>query len=581
MQQRQGDEGRRRSPFVAAVLSFLIPGLGQAYAGDVRRGVVLAAPVIVAAALLGGLVADAGTRLRLEASLASPTALLVVLALDALLFAYRLVAVVDAYRLAVNGPPPQRATRLAGLRLPGAPLSLAGLLAVLLVLPLAHVALARYDLIAYDLVTSIGGSGGNEPTGSPGTPSPASPGPSEASSPTATAEPSGQPWNGTDRLNILLLGVDHRPDGSYLNTDTMIVVSIDPVTRRVALLSLPRDTIDVPLAGGGTYAGKINGLWSAVAGNNPTAGEASRGYRTLMGALGTLYRLDIQYYVQVDFSGFKQVVDTLGGVTIDVQSPVQDDHFPLTDSTAIRVYIPPGFQHMDGAAALIYARSRHGSSDFDRAQRQQRVLLALRHQVDPLSLLAPGRLEAFVGALKAAVHSNIPPEMFPSLITLASSVDLDHARTLVFTPPFYETDDGPPNYTLTPFVDRIRRAVIDAFRVDKTLEASRAKIADEAATVWVLDGSGKVGQAGAVSDYLAYLGMESSIPTANGGRADSLDHVATEITVYNGAEAQLPETIRVLEATFGGTVATLTDPAVSADIVLITGSTTPKLVVPP
>ncbi|MGH2407506.1 MAG: LCP family protein [Candidatus Limnocylindrales bacterium] len=574
------DDGRQRSPFAAAFLSFVFPGLGQAYAGDPRRGLVLALPPLALLIVLVVMLVDPGARLRLEASLSSPTVLIVVLGLDIALLLYRLVAVVDAFRR-------------AGGRLRLAQLSVAGLLAVLLVTPLAHVALAHYDLLAYDLVTSIGNAGGAEPTDTLGGSATASSGPS-GTSPGAgaspTVEPTGVPWDGTTRLNILLLGVDHRPGGNYLNTDTMIVVSIDPVTRRVALLSLPRDTIDVPLPAkwaaasyfGGSYPGKINALWS-LATDSPNlfpGTTASRGYTAIKGALGDLYKLDIQYYVEVDFAGFREVVDTLGGVTVDVQSPVQDDHYPVTDSRALRLYIAPGFHHFDGVDALAYARSRHGSSDFDRAQRQQRLVLSLRQQLDPVQLLQPGRLEALVGALKDAVHTDIPAELFPNLVTLASSVDLAHARTLVFTPPYYETDDGAPLFTLTPFVDRIRRAAANAFKVDATLEASRAKIADEAATVWVLDGSGKVGQAGAVSDYLAYLGMQSSIPTSNGGRADRLDYAATSITAFNGAELRLPETIRVMAATFGVPVVARTDPSVTADIVVITGANTPKLVVP-
>ena len=110
----------------------------------------------------------------------------------------------------------------------------------------------------------------------------------------------------------------------------------NPVTRRVALLSLPRDTIDVPLPGGGTYPDKINGLWSSAAGAKLTGDAAARGYNALMGALGTLYRLDIQYYVELDFTGFREVVDTLGGVTVDVQSPVLDSPCPRRSGAATR-----------------------------------------------------------------------------------------------------------------------------------------------------------------------------------------------------------------------------------------------------
>ena len=171
----------------------------------------------------------------------------------------------------------------------------------------------------------------------------------------------------------------------------MIVVSIDPVSKNVALFSLPRDTVDVPLPAsaqgvfGSVYAGKINSLWTNAR-NRPDAfpgtGNA-RGYNAIKETLGTLYHLNIQYYVMVNFQGFKKVVDTLGGVTIDVQNPVVDDRYPADDGTDLRVYIPAGVQHMTGAQALVYARSRHGSNDFDRASRQQRVILSIRQQASP------------------------------------------------------------------------------------------------------------------------------------------------------------------------------------------------------
>src|SRR5437763_241063 len=94
--------------------------------------------------------------------------------------------------------------------------------------------------------------------------------------------------------------------------------------------------------------------------------QAQRGFNALKATLGNLYGLQIDYYVEVNFDGFKQVLDTLGGVTINVQNPVTDNYYPGDDGRLHRVYIPTGIQHMTGAEALIYARSRHGSNDFDR-----------------------------------------------------------------------------------------------------------------------------------------------------------------------------------------------------------------------
>jgi LCP family protein required for cell wall assembly len=477
------------------------------------------------------------------------------------------------------------------------PIGVAGLLAVILVASIAHVAVARYDLIAYDLVTAIGQTDEEEPDPSEAL---ATDEPTDAGNglstddpaatgavPTATVEP--VTWDGKERLNVLLLGVDKRKGQTSYNTDTMIVLSIDPVTNQAAMLSLPRDTVDVPLPRqwrahgfyGGVYPAKINSLWARARGQaNLFPGERKdRGYTALKGALGELYQLKIPYYVQVDFDGFRKVVNTLGGVIIDVQMPVSDDNYPIGGGRSTNIYIPSGYQHMDGDEALAYARARHRTSDFDRAQRQQRVITSLREQVDPASLLEPGRLESLVGTLKDSVRTDVPPELFPSLVSLAGQLDADDVRSLVFTPPVYQ-NECLSCYSLSPKVEAIRRAVRNVFKVDKQLERTRVKVGEEGAVVWVLNGSGTDGQAAAVAEYLDYLGMNASVPTAGGGRADRSDYVRPVITVYNGAEAVMPTTIIALEEALGVKSVLKSDRLVKADVIVVTGSRTPRLDVP-
>ncbi len=590
---------RHRSPFVAAFLSFLFPGLGQAYTGFVLRGLVLAAPMILLLALLAGVLATRSTRDALLAQLTSPTVLLLVLVANVLLLAYRLLVIVDAFRLAalVEGAAVAPVGRLSRARLSFSPLALVGLLAILVVTPVLHVSAARYNVLAYQFVTGISGSeqgDGEGPTDTPG--------PSGTATLTPGASGTQQPlpqWNGKDRLNILLVGVDQRQGEATFNTDTMIVASIDPVSKQVAMLSLPRDMEGIPLPASwpahayyanGLYPAKINSLWSRAAGAPglfPFPGNRiNRGYQALKGALGALYQLNIQYYVSVNFEGFQKAVDELGGVTIDVQMPVTDDHMPIPDSRAVNLYIPAGIQHLDGQAALAYARARHTSNDFDRAQRQQRVILSLREQTDLRSLLDFGRLERLTADLKDAVHTDIPADLFPQLMGLGESLDLGHLHSLVFTPPRYAIECANPAaacfYSLTARVPQIRQAVKNAFNISPQLEASWLKLAAEGATVEVINGSGVAGQASNVADWLQYLGFDAEVSTINGGRADRLDYQQTVVTVYNGAAADLPETIRVLEAQFGVTVLTKSDPGIATkDFVLVTtGKLTPKFTVP-
>ncbi|MGP1675404.1 MAG: LCP family protein, partial [Candidatus Limnocylindrales bacterium] len=359
------------------------------------------------------------------------------------------------------------------------------------------------------------------------------------------------PWDGKERLNILLIGADEQGGGH--NTDTLITVSIDPVTKQVAMFSLPRDTQNVPIPAGPArsvwgrvYGGKINSFFAQ---NRRRAdlwpgNDRTRGYNALKSVLGELYGLDIRYFVEVNFTGFKKVIDAVGGVTINVQVPVVDDQFPGTTGRVQRVYIPSGIQHMDGDQALRYARSRHTSTDFDRGARQQRVLLSLQQQADPSSLIP--RLPELVDALKSAVRTDVPLDQLDELLGLASEVDTGSIHSYVFAPPFYQQEVLTGYYTL-PYVDRIRTAIRDAFKSSPADEAQRESLATEGAGVWVLNGTGTQSRGTDLAGYLEYHGLAASAPrTAPEGAVPA----NTVITVYNGAEADLPATVAYLEGLF-------------------------------
>jgi len=350
------------------------------------------------------------------------------------------------------------------------------------------------------------------------------------------------------------LGIDQRPADSTFNTDTMIVVSIDPSTKRVAMFSIPRDTVNVPLppgplrsAFGLTYGQKINSFFTTVRDRADLCSgtSASRGYTCLKSVLGYLYGLDVQYYIQVNFDGFKKVVDALGGLTINVQSPVIDDTYPSDVGSTLRIYIPSGIQHMTGAQALIYARSRHGSSDFDRSARQQRVITSVLAQTDIAAILR--RIDDLAAAFKQTVRTDIPREIVPQLLGLAQGIDVKAIRSFVFAPPLYETEDYVPGVHdfLYPLVSKIRAAVKTAFTVDPNFEAQREKIAQELGIVWVLNGSSRPTEGDDVAGYLEYLGVNATAPNQKTAAL-----ATPQIVVYNGAESRLTATIAFLESTF-------------------------------
>jgi LCP family protein required for cell wall assembly len=597
MPSEQEARPRVRSPFAAAVLSLLFPGLGHAYAGAFDRALAFAAAPLLLLALGGGVVFRLD-RLQLAGLAVQGWFLTAVFVGNLIALVYRLIAIVDAWRVAqllnawdagAGGPRRPIAPR------PG-PVSVAGVLAVVLVMSGAHVAVARYDLLATSLADCVfTADAARCPEPSTSAVPTLAPDASTSLEPTLSLPPEGSPlpnatvppWNGKDRLNILLIGTDQRPSEGTYNTDTLIVVSIDPATKRVAMFSLPRDTVDVPVPAGPArtalgpiYTRKINSFFSAVRNRADLfpGTAATRGYNGLKAILGELYGLQIQYFVEVNFDGFRQVVDALGGVTINVQVPVVDDVFPDDTGALQRIYIPAGMRHMTGAEALVYARSRHGSNDFDRGQRQQRVLVALRDQVD-ISTVLP-RIDELAQAVGQALRTDIPREVVPQMLGLAESIDTRSIRSYVFAPPVYQTEnaDSPRGYIVQPKVSVIRSAVKNAFAADTTLESTREALATEGARIWVLRGSTRGGDPNNIADYLEYLGMTASAPT---GRGDTTSGTKTRIVVYNGAETRLTETIKVLESLFGVTSTTATDPAGLVDVVVTTGAETPSLTPPP
>ena len=612
MQNPQRPARRTRSAFAAAFLSLLFPGLGQAYSGAIARGLGFAAVPFLSLALLGGLALRAD-RLSILGFVLQQPVLIALLVLNAILLVYRLVAVVDAWQVAryMNsyGGTGERGTGRS--RLPLSPLSVAGLVATLLVLSAGHVAVARYNVLALDLVGCVFSdssatncdfpdatpAAGGSPDASDSLAVGDSPNPSDAaptpigSAVSGTPAPTLPPWNGTDRLNILLVGIDQRPGDATFNTDTTIVVSIDPVSKEVAMFQVPRDTVDVPVPAnaqgvwGATYTGKINGWWRANAGRGdlwPGSNSTSRGANALKAILSQLYFGDptkIPYYVMVDFTGFQRAVDTLGGAFVNVQIPVIDDYYPKSGN--IRVYVPAGPQVMTGDEALIYARSRHGkngigSNDFDRGRRQQRVLLSIHDQVNPQAILA--NLPSLIDTIQRSVKTDIPPSMIGSLLSLSSQVDTKNLHSFVFQPPYFETDmwepSGHTNSDIVIHADRVRQAVASAFTVDPKLQAQQEALAAEGGRVYVLNGSGRSGLATSLSDYLAYAGIDASAPTQTARTI-----ATTTIVVYNGAEDRVPKTIAYLETLFGVKSTTVTDPSVTVDIVVTAGKDAPNLTI--
>lgn len=185
-----------------------------------------------------------------------------------------------------------------------------------------------------------------------------------------------EPWNGTSRLNVLVMGIDRRPgeEGLGYRSDTMMLVSFNPATQQLGVLSIPRDLyVQVP---GYSARQRIN---TALA-----LGELQRpGYGPTL-AMQTVqmnFGIGVNAFVVADFTALVKVVDAVGGIDVDVPTPIADYEFPNMSYGFDPLILDAGLQHMDGYTAQKYARTRHGDSDFDRAARQQQVIFAIRDQI--------------------------------------------------------------------------------------------------------------------------------------------------------------------------------------------------------
>ncbi|MGZ6265373.1 MAG: LCP family protein, partial [Candidatus Limnocylindrales bacterium] len=189
----------------------------------------------------------------------------------------------------------------------------------------------------------------------------------------STATPAPTYPSNPDRITFLLIGVDLMTGRSHTLTDSMILATLDVRTNQATLISVPRDTGNFALYYGGAVSGgfKLNELMESA--SSPSFGSPDSGIETLANEIGFLVGLPVDYYAAVDLEAFVQIVQAMGGVDINVTTPVND---PFTGT-----FVPAGLVHMDGHLALKYARSRMSTSDYARSSRQQDVLTALAHKV--------------------------------------------------------------------------------------------------------------------------------------------------------------------------------------------------------
>lgn len=215
-------------------------------------------------------------------------------------------------------------------------------------------------------------------------------------------------------INLLVLGTDGRDqqDGPP-RTDLIMVIMLNRAPERATVLSIPRD-LWVPIDGYGE--GKINTAFFLGSLDGDGTILARRTVEDLLG-------IEIDHALRVDFNGFRKVVDTLGGIAIEVPEAIDDPAFPDGNYGTIHLEIPAGRQVMDGETALQYARTRYGGTDQDRALRQQQVVDALRERaMEPGSL---ARAPLLIRDLSSEIETDLSLADLFALARLGRGLDRD------------------------------------------------------------------------------------------------------------------------------------------------------------
>lgn len=446
-------------PWLGAVLSFVFPGLGQAYLRRPRRALLFGTPalavILLAAGVLTGVIGG------LRNSLLDNQVLIGILVADGLLLLWRGASIVDA------GLRPW--ARMAGHDRRVSIMVVAGLL-VLAVAMHAWVGGVVVQLNA-TLGQVFGGDNPDELVSA--TPLPSG----------QTPDPSATPmyhWDGTDRVNVLLIGTDAAPGRRAVLTDVILVVSVDPVARTAVMVSVPRDTGYVPLPDDrlfpdGLFPDKVNAIsarasldpetWCPDLADHPEA----CGLRTIERSIGLYLGIEIHHFALIDMAGFAEMIDALGGLELCLPGRLVDPKFDgtLSNKTGEGLVLEAGCHLYNGIDALAYARSRKGwiempdgtrdpQNDFDRAERQQQVLLAMRRELAQADTLL--ELPDLLRAIGRTVTTDFPRDRagdLASLLPLIAGPDIE--RVVLGYPDYVDLPVEPDvNYLLIPKRDVIR-----------------------------------------------------------------------------------------------------------------------------
>ena len=387
------------------------------------------------------------------------------------------------------------------------------------------------------------------------------------------------PWDGASRVNVLVMGLDYRDvldiqaglQQGAPRTDTMIVLTIDPLTKTAGAISIPRD-LWVNIPGFGYH--KINTAYTFGENNHLPGGGAGLAIQTVEAFLG----VPINYYVWVEFSSFINAIDRVGGVDVCVPEKIDVARYDQEGHDILE----PGCQTLSGIVALGYARARNtANGDIDRSGRQMQVIMGLRDKITSpenwakLAAAAPGLYQD----VSKGIHANMDLTDALKLAALAREIPKDSITLKVIDYTMMAPTKAPDGTDiLRPFPDKIRVLRDDVFGTGALRPAAVGDptqlVKDEAARVAVVNGTGTTGLAKNTADYLTAQGMNV---TGYGNTTEYPDNYKspfpnqTIIIVHAGKPYAMKYLSDLMKFTNDNQIVVNFDPNAKADIIIALG----------
>lgn len=272
------------------------------------------------------------------------------------------------------------------------------------------------------------------------------------------------PWDGQTRYTIIVAGLDRREDQSNepVRTDSLMLVSIDPATKRIGLLSIPRDLwVEIP---GQEERDRINRAYflGEVRG-------AGGGPRLLQQTVSWNLGMRVHNYVLVDFKVLVDFVELLGGIEVSIDYTINDERYPDKNYGYDPFYLAPGRHTLNGEDALRFARTRHGNNDVLRAGRQQQVIGGIRERVLSINFLQLiAQAPALLSSLNENLQTGLDIQQIVQLAFFAKDVEADKIQMRVMNFEYVQeyTTEEYQQQVLIPIVERLPALLRETFGDD-------------------------------------------------------------------------------------------------------------------